>query len=1088
MTKKRYPRFRGARLWPQLAVTLCLSLGACGGVEERDRKDPGGGDAGDGDGDTRDGATPGPDAGSEGDAAADAAAELACDGDPGLDPAQDCRSCLPGYRTLGAGDDDLLAEGAVAPRERPDCVRIDSCDTLTCGEHGSCQASTLGASCVCAEGYAGALCESCAPLYERVGESCVLSDGCAAQRCGGHGQCVVGRTGEVGCQCDEGFDSDEACGGRSVVLAGPEELIKPGSRNPLRVGLRNGEICNGEWEFSVEGGGEVKPGADGQAVYLAPAATGEFGRASVKAVCKTDARLSVQKTWPIAPDLSAASPAVPVHGPCPDALAAEIDPVVLDWMDAHGIAGGTVGVSIFGAPVCLRAYGYASLGEPEDGRRGVERMRTCTPLRLASVTKAFTRSALRAHLYEKALPAAMGGGKLGPTTRVLPVVDAAMRLTNGMPAFVEPTSYYSAGWNAYPDNHCVPGGAAGAAMDPAWGLATFHGMLQHRAGFQPNQTYVMNSDSSCTNAPNGGCKDFATIGDTMVSSGPATRIANDLGLGYGVPRIDDVMAWMGGMCMYDTEANGDYRYSNFGYAVAGRAIELISGKSYEDFVLDFLEADKLIDRKFARAGRPIVYQGQNLAQGPRNFALPSYMRESRYYSLLGEMTDVTSAVSSNGQWAFPKKVPAPYGGANFDLMYAHGGLVANTLGLLNYARVYALSDGSRRLKQLLTVHDDDTRGGQGGLLWGTFTDLHQFDDNQPVTTKGPGCYRRSKTANSLNDLAVDPCPLPHGLSIAMLFNGDIVRSTSPGYIAGRHNANVLKHGMRRALSKYSATVEPWLMSILPPNALAEGCEEKCSPSDPFCIPIDCGDGELDAGEACDDGNNASGDGCESNCTRTVSVPSVPPSYAACEGRRAGECLGGPCGAREEKYVSDSDRLASSSDAHPDGDYSPHSQCYDDYTGGGESAEAVCRREIYGGKAWGVCRECGVDTMLGCLCPAPSAEDGGCNGVAENGLSCVGGRCFKDAPPKWMCNVDCQDIYGSSGYCHHDSLKGAVCYDALCSEEVPTWCDEVQGRVCNSGPNKCANGSCCEAECLVDADCAARGYEGFRCNTMERCVP
>jgi hypothetical protein len=181
-------------------------------------------------------------------------------------------------------------------------------------------------------------------------------------------------------------------------------------------------------------------------------------------------------------------------------------------------------------------------------------------------------------------------------------------------------------------------------------------------------------------------------------------------------------------------------------------------------------------------------------------------------------------------------------------------------------------------------------------------------------------------------------------------------------------------------------------------------------------------------------------------------------------------------------------LASSSIVHPDGDYSPHSQCRDDYTGGGESEESVCRREIYGGKAWGVCRECGKDTMIGCLCPAPSAEDGGCNGVTEDGLSCVGGRCWKSTPPKWMCNVDCQDIYGNNGYCHHDSAKGAVCYDALCSEEVPTWCDAVEGRVCDSGPKTCKEGSCCEPECMVDADCEARGYEGFHCNAMERCVP
>src|SRR5205085_10094822 len=32
-----------------------------------------------------------------------------------------------------------------------------------------------------------------------------------------------------------------------------------------------------------------------------------------------------------------------------------------------------------------------------------------------------------------------------------------------------------------------------------------------------------------------------------------------------------------------------------------------------------------------------------------------------------------------------------------------------------------------------------------------------------------------------------------------------------------------------------------------------------------CAPIVCGDGIVDAGEECDDGNTASGDGCDATC-------------------------------------------------------------------------------------------------------------------------------------------------------------------------------------------------------------------------------
>jgi cysteine-rich repeat protein len=43
---------------------------------------------------------------------------------------------------------------------------------------------------------------------------------------------------------------------------------------------------------------------------------------------------------------------------------------------------------------------------------------------------------------------------------------------------------------------------------------------------------------------------------------------------------------------------------------------------------------------------------------------------------------------------------------------------------------------------------------------------------------------------------------------------------------------------------------------------------RCAESDSvvLCVPERCGDGHLDPGEACDDGNNISGDGCQADCS------------------------------------------------------------------------------------------------------------------------------------------------------------------------------------------------------------------------------
>ena len=58
----------------------------------------------------------------------------------------------------------------------------------------------------------------------------------------------------------------------------------------------------------------------------------------------------------------------------------------------------------------------------------------------------------------------------------------------------------------------------------------------------------------------------------------------------------------------------------------------------------------------------------------------------------------------------------------------------------------------------------------------------------------------------------------------------------------------------------------------PPPPPCEG--DECNPPPP--PPPCCGDGHLDAGEQCDDGNTSNGDGCSATCT-TEAPPPPPPS-------------------------------------------------------------------------------------------------------------------------------------------------------------------------------------------------------------------
>jgi cysteine-rich repeat protein len=106
--------------------------------------------------------------------------------------------------------------------------------------------------------------------------------------------------------------------------------------------------------------------------------------------------------------------------------------------------------------------------------------------------------------------------------------------------------------------------------------------------------------------------------------------------------------------------------------------------------------------------------------------------------------------------------------------------------------------------------------------------------------------------------------------------------------------------------------------------VALGCDPGgVSPSSDASVPPGCGDGVVDPGEACDDGNDVDGDGCDSDCTLSCVVDADcddgdvcngpercnasmhrcqhgthAPDLTECtlEGGDEGACVGGHCGA------------------------------------------------------------------------------------------------------------------------------------------------------------------------------------------------
>jgi CubicO group peptidase (beta-lactamase class C family) len=287
------------------------------------------------------------------------------------------------------------------------------------------------------------------------------------------------------------------------------------------------------------------------------------------------------------------------------------------------------------------------------------------------------------NLFGQTIPAGLGGGTLDDTTPVLPLVASNIGLgPNGEVAWQAPASIYSA---THPVNLSlgIPCSTTDGLINPNWDNVNIANLLGHTAGFQPNQNWQFSpGTSSCSGAVGEVCGTTGNVGDPTIGS--VTRMANDLGLGYGIPSSSDVVRWIAGVCPFDIATANRWRYSNVGFTVAGRVVENLSGQGYEDFVTGYLASDGIID--LDAPGNPIVYLGHNLGGGPIDYLLPPHMEEATYYSLRPDGTDVTTSEfdMDTMQWTFPNTVVAPYGTRNYNVMDSHGGLVMNALALAQF--------------------------------------------------------------------------------------------------------------------------------------------------------------------------------------------------------------------------------------------------------------------------------------------------------------------------------------------------------------------------------------------------------------------
>jgi N-acyl-D-amino-acid deacylase len=183
--------------------------------------------------------------------------------------------------------------------------------------------------------------------------------------------------------------------------------------------------------------------------------------------------------------------------------------------------------------------------------------------------------------------------------------------------------------------------AAGSEFDPRWRDVTVQHLLEHRGGWDRDKSF-----------------------DAMFQS---TRFAHLLGVPAPANSEDVVRAML--RQRFDFDPGERYAYSNFGYCLLGRAIQKITGQSYEEYVK-------------TNVLRPIGVTTMRIGASRLEGRAAD---EVRYYQ--------PGQAKSVFQYDLGQPTPWPYGGWHLEAMDAHGGWIASAVDLARFAM--ALDDPDR---------------------------------------------------------------------------------------------------------------------------------------------------------------------------------------------------------------------------------------------------------------------------------------------------------------------------------------------------------------------------------------------------------
>lgn len=270
---------------------------------------------------------------------------------------------------------------------------------------------------------------------------------------------------------------------------------------------------------------------------------------------------------------------------------AAFDQQIAELMKEHRVPGISVAVTDGGKVVFARGYGYADVAN----RQGVQPE---SLFRIASISKPITAVAIL-RLAEV--------GKLKLTDKVFDLLDFETDIQ-----------------------------AAAKNFDPRYRDITIEQLLQHRGGWDRNQSF-----------------------DAMFQS---VRFAEQLDLPPPADQTTVIRAMLSQSL--DFAPGENYAYSNFGYCLLGRIIESLTGQTYEQFV-----QQQILE--------PIGVTSMRLGRTRLGGRVDN---EVRYYHPQTSQSVFAEDVG--------KEVPNPYGAWHLEAMDSHGGWIASATDLAKFAAAF----------------------------------------------------------------------------------------------------------------------------------------------------------------------------------------------------------------------------------------------------------------------------------------------------------------------------------------------------------------------------------------------------------------